>query len=94
MALEIFRLDGRVAQEPLKDNNTLDTPKYTAIENTEMKRGEAVSIAPKKKEFIHFVSFSVILERKDEMLILVENSTYSTKESIVIGLITTSSVGS
>ena len=44
MALEIFRLDGRVAQEPLKDNNTLDTPKYTAIENTEMKRGEAVSL--------------------------------------------------
>ena len=49
MALEIFRLDGRVAQEPLKDNNTLDTPKYTAIENTEMKRGEAVSIAPRRK---------------------------------------------
>ena len=49
MALEIFRLDGRVAQEPLKDNNTLDTPKYTAIENTEMKRGEAVSIAQRRK---------------------------------------------
>ena len=49
MALEIFRLDGRVAQEPLKDNNTLDTPKYTAIENTEMKRGEAVPIAQRRK---------------------------------------------
>ena len=36
MALEIFRLDGRVAQEPLKDNNTLDILSSASTSESEL----------------------------------------------------------